>query len=239
MSRPAAGLLEPDHKELEGGGEALPVRADDEAAVLLHAQQQRPEGLGRVFLTLDIETLGLLHHKPLPPMTCACLYDGVTRHSLLFYGVPEAQREANAQTLLRQLDEVATASSKALFRPRPTAKRRVPQAPTLAGFNAVRFDLPFIARSLGVEEARADAWVAKCVDPFLGMRSTTGRTCKLQRLLDLNGLGSKTGSGADAITLARYLQPPLSLAHPLAPLQQPDAPLWKERGARRSCSSTA
>jgi hypothetical protein len=168
-----------------------------------------------VFLTLDIETLGLLHHKPLPPMTCACLYDGVTRHSLLFYGAPEAVREANAQTLLRLLDEVATAYSNALqllpirlrlrSHLRHTPKSHVLQAPTLAGFNAVRFDLPFIGRSLGVEGDRVDAWVAKCVDPFLGMRSTTGRTCKLQRLLELNGLGSKTGSGADAIALARYL----------------------------------
>ena len=113
-------------------------------------------------------------------MTCVCLYDGDQQHSLLFYGISAAEREANAQTLLKLLDE----------------------APVLAGFNAVCFDLPFIGRSLRVKQQRVDAWVAKCVDPFLGMRSTAGRTCKLQRLLDLNALGSKTGSGSDAIGLA-------------------------------------
>ena len=59
-----------------------------------------------------------------------------------------SRTQANAQTLLKLLDE----------------------APVLAGFNAVCFDLPFIGRSLRIKQQRVDAWVAKCVDPFLGMR---------------------------------------------------------------------
>ena len=178
MHQQAAALLEPNRKEPQDGDTALSGRADGTPNLLLHAPKRATAA--RKFLTLDIETLGLLHHDPLPEMTCVCLYDGDQQHSLLFYGISAAEREANAQTLLKLLDE----------------------APVLAGFNAVCFDLPFIGRSLRVKQQRVDAWVAKCVDPFLGMRSTAGRTCKLQRLLDLNALGSKTGSGSDAIGLA-------------------------------------
>ena len=51
-------------------------------------------------MTVDIETLGLLHHKPLPAITCACLYDGETRHELLLYGVSDVERSANVARLL-------------------------------------------------------------------------------------------------------------------------------------------
>ena len=72
------------------------------------------------------------------------------------------------------------------------------------GFNAVRFDLPFIGCALALPAEKVAGWVAKCIDPYLALYSANGKTCKLQRLLDLNCLGSKTGTGADAIMLARY-----------------------------------
>jgi len=74
------------------------------------------------------------------------------------------------------------------------------------GFNAVRFDLPFIGRALSLSAEKVAGWAAKCIDPYLALYSANGKTCKLQRLLDLNGLGSKTGTGADAIMLARYVR---------------------------------
>ena len=72
----------------------------------------------------------------------------------------------------------------------------------------MRFDLPYIGLALGLSTERVSGWVAKCVDPYLGLFGANGRVCKLQRLLDLNGLGSKTGTGGDAITLARFIQLP-------------------------------
>lgn len=133
------------------------------------------------FLTLDIETLGLLHHLPLPPITCVCLYDGTIKYQLILYNIPEDKYHQNAVQLLNLLDT----------------------APQLAGFNAVRFDLPYIAQQLQVTKQRLSAWISKCIDPFMGMLTVLRQTCKLQRLLDLNNLGSKTGTGSDAIGLAK------------------------------------
>jgi hypothetical protein len=44
---------------------------------------------------------------------------------------------------------------------------------------------------------------AKCVDPYVGLKRVLNCTSKLQKLLDSNNLGSKTGSGGDAIKLAQ------------------------------------
>lgn len=133
------------------------------------------------FLTLDIETMGLLHHLPLPPITCACLYNGTQRYQLVFFNIPEEEYKQNVITLLNLLD---------------TADR-------LAGFNAVKFDLPYIAQQMQVTKQRLSGWIAKCIDPYIGMFTVLKQTCKLQRLLDLNNLGSKTGTGSDAIGLAK------------------------------------
>lgn len=122
-----------------------------------------------------------MHERPFPPMTCACLYDGTTKYELLFYRVDKAVFDANAATLLRLLDE----------------------SERLAGYNAICFDLPYIGRVLGVNEVRVASWKAKCIDPYIGVRCVLNQSCKLQKLLDINGLASKTGSGSDAIGLAR------------------------------------
>jgi hypothetical protein len=135
----------------------------------------------RSFLTLDIETLGLMHHKPLPAITCVCLFDGTTRYSYMLYGVSACEYTANCQAILQHLD---------------TAER-------LAGYNAVLFDLPYIALELKADSQRLESWKAKCVDPYIGLKSVLKSTSKLQKLLEINGLGSKTGCGADAITLAK------------------------------------
>ena len=134
-------------------------------------------------LALDIETMGLLHHIPLPPITCVCLYDGTTdeRVRLLFHGEPPDRHAASAARLLHLLDS----------------------APVLAGFNAVYFDLEYIRRYFGATDEQLHGWILKCVDPFMCMKHILGRTCKLNVLLALNGLGAKTGSGSDAIRLAR------------------------------------
>ena len=133
-------------------------------------------------LALDIETLGLMHETPLPTITCVCLYDGERETRLLFWpGVAAEEAEANGRSLLQALDA----------------------APSLCGYNAVLFDLPYIQRHFGATEAQLQGWVAKCVDPFMCMKHILGRTCRLNALLELNGLGQKTGSGSNAILLAR------------------------------------
>ena len=137
-------------------------------------------------LGFDIETLGLMEEVPLPAITCACLHDGTTSVRLLFFDVnnkayiggPEYQR--NLDTLLQMLDD----------------------ADSLAAFNGPRFDIPYIALYFGVDEARVNAWMRKCIDPYMCIRWILNRTCKLNVMLALNHMGSKTGDGANAILLA-------------------------------------
>ncbi len=77
-------------------------------------------------------------------------------------------------------------------------------AETLCGYNAVLFDLEFIRRGFvsDISDERMTAWVLKCVDPYMCARYISGTTCKMQHMLDLNGLSAKTASGTEAITMA-------------------------------------
>ena len=132
-------------------------------------------------LAVDIETLGLLFQKPLPSITCVCLYDGAEEHALLFYGVPKAVFEANKETLLRLLDD----------------------AECIVGFNAILFDLEYIRRFFKLSKLHLAIWVQKTVDPFHFMKQELLMTCKLQGLLAMNGLPCKSGSGLQAIIWAK------------------------------------
>jgi len=133
-------------------------------------------------LVVDIETLGLLHTRPLPAITCVCLYDTETeeRHSLLFHKEEEEEFLASKELLLGLLDG----------------------ASHILGYNAMCFDLEYICRFFEVDPDRGNGWFLKCVDPYMALKCLTGQTARLQVLLTLNNLGSKTGCGANAIHLA-------------------------------------
>ena len=129
----------------------------------------------------DIETLGLLHTKPLPPITCVCLCaSNGSETRLRFWKVSPADFTKNKESLFAQLDA----------------------AERIAGFNAVHFDLEYIRVFFQVEAERVCRWILKCVDPYMVCKYILKNTCGLNRLLELNHLGSKTGSGEDAIELA-------------------------------------
>ena len=132
-------------------------------------------------VAVDIETLGLLHERPLPPITCVCMYDGERAWSLRTWRLPEAELARNRQCVIDVLDGAAR----------------------IVGYNSVLFDLEFMRRSWGLDDARVLRWQLKCVDPYHTMRLLYGGGGKLQTMLTLNDLGSKTGTGGDAIALAR------------------------------------
>ena len=132
-------------------------------------------------VAFDIETLGLLHERPLPEVTCVCMYDGARAWSVRTWRLPDEELARNRQTVIDVLDA----------------------AERILGYNAVLFDIEFLRRSWGLDDARALRWQLKCVDPYQTMRLLHGGGGKLQAMLTLNGLGSKTGTGGDAITLAR------------------------------------
>jgi hypothetical protein len=76
-------------------------------------------------------------------------------------------------------------------------------ADRLCAFNGARFDLPFIRHQLGATPERVMRWRLKLHDVFEACKLALGVTFPLRTLLELNGLPGKTGSGADAIQLAR------------------------------------
>jgi len=140
-------------------------------------------------LALDIETEGLMHQRPLPSITCVCLYDGSKEYRLVFYKVAPAVFDENKKSLLALLD----ASDR------------------LIGFNAVLFDLEYIRRFFDVPQTQLSAWVEKTIDPFMCMKLHLGMTCTLKAMLALNGLPSKSASGLQAIRWAKEVYFPLLL----------------------------
>lgn len=76
-------------------------------------------------------------------------------------------------------------------------------APTLAAFNAARFDAPFLMQHFGFTAERVGAWVAKTIDVFEACRNVLNHTFKLDTLLRHNGLSPKTASGLAAVEWAK------------------------------------
>jgi hypothetical protein len=145
-------------------------------------------------VAFDIETLGLLHEVPLPEITCVCFHCEGTppiglAHSpeplagvrVRLWGLPEAERAVNVTRVVALLDS----------------------AEVIAGFNAILFDLEYISRAFRVAPGRARSWVLKCIDPYMCTRWILGEGCGMNYMLALNGLESKTGSGKDAVRMAR------------------------------------
>jgi hypothetical protein len=81
--------------------------------------------------------------------------------------------------------------------------RLLDDAPRLCAFNGASFDLPFIRHQLGASARRVRAWRLKLHDVFEACKLALDITFSLDALLELNGLPGKTGSGGDAIRLAR------------------------------------
>lgn len=133
-------------------------------------------------IAIDIETLGKLEEVPLPPITCICMYDGITqqKYSLRFWKLSPDEIKKNIQIVIEVLD----------------------QADFIAGYNVVLFDLEFIRLSFQIPDAQMTRWVKKCFDPFMCSKFILKSTCRLGELLALNNLASKTGSGSEAIVLA-------------------------------------
>jgi len=136
-------------------------------------------------LAIDIETMERLHVSPLPPITCICMYDAKRdqKYKLRFWKISEQEREDNKMLVLTMLD----------------------QASCIIGYNVVFFDLEFIKRTFPdcVDNKRMSSWVVKAVDPFMLLKFIFKNTCKLDVLLTLNHLSSKSGSGSNAIVLAQ------------------------------------
>ncbi len=136
-------------------------------------------------LAFDLETTGLDARGDL--ITCAAVYDPDNNTEGVFVFarldetgelVPSLERAEEFMALLDGADR-------------------------LCAFNGARFDLPFIQHQLGASAGRVRAWRLKLHDVFEACKLALGITFPLRALLDSNGLPGKTGSGAEAVQLAR------------------------------------
>lgn len=126
-------------------------------------------------LAFDLETTGL--DPRTDRITCASAYDpasGIARTFVLARGDDPAE-------FLALLDS----------------------ADRLCAFNGARFDLAFLQHSLGVPAARVRTWRLKLHDVYEACRLALGVTFSLDALLGANGLQGKTGSGREAVVMAR------------------------------------
>lgn len=126
-------------------------------------------------LSFDLETTGL--NPRTDRITCAAAYDpdaGIDRAFLLGRGEDPSE-------FLALLDA----------------------ADRLCAFNGARFDLAFLRHSLGVSAQRVRSWRLKLHDVYEGCRLGLGVTFPLDALLAANGLDGKTGSGKEAVVMAR------------------------------------
>lgn len=134
----------------------------------------------RSMVAFDIETLGF---NPLKErITAAAVYDGNGLCKVFVF--KDEDREADAK-LKEEFIAILDA------------------APRLCAFNGVRFDIPYIIRHWGLDPNRAHHWVLKTVDVFEACKLGLQQTFKLSQLLAVNSMESKTGSGAEAVGLAR------------------------------------
>ena len=126
-------------------------------------------------LSVDIETTGL---GDADMITCVCAYDQV--RGIEFTWINRDMSEDPCYELLILLD----------------------QAPLIAAFNGVRFDLPFIAKRWGVSSNRLGSWIIKTIDLFEASKIYLGETFSLNQLLHQNGVLGKTSSGIEAVEMA-------------------------------------
>ena len=136
-------------------------------------------------LAFDLETSGLDPRRHL--ITCAAVSDPEAGLERVFFF---ARLEAGGE-LVPALDDAEEFMA------------MLDAADRLCAFNGARFDLPFLQHQLGAPAGRLAAWRRKLHDVFEGCKLALGVTFPLRDPLDLNGLPGKTGSGADAVGLAR------------------------------------
>ena len=138
--------------------------------------------LVHTMLTFDIETTGLDGFKD--SVTCVCLFnsDTNTQHSYVFDHPPRSEDSLRKQAEVTLMLDSAT---------------------QLCGFNSVRFDLAFLSKAWVISPGHLAEWVVKVVDVFEACKQALDTTFPLNALLAANGLETKTGSGLEAVRLAK------------------------------------
>jgi hypothetical protein len=158
-------------------------------------------------LSFDIETTGISPKNS--NMTVACTYDG-TRGVTYHFAKPVPPEEGTCECarivqipLPNQRPRRCAACATWHAKNAAALCASLDAAEVLCGYNCLGFDIPFIEKWLVVPHARTNAWRAKTFDIFKHIVDSSGVWCKLQRMLEMNGIPGKSGTGAGAVELAR------------------------------------
>jgi hypothetical protein len=182
-------------------------------------------------LAWDIETTGFSGERDL--VTVAALYDGSTEEIFRFVRLIN-EGTVNQQLVYKEAGEFATLVEEFCS--------MLDDAPMLATFNGVRFDIRFVQSAFKVPEERVMRWLLKTFDVF-DICFCVGRTFALNLLLDMNGFSSKTGSGDVAVKqaqagqwedLEKYCLDDAILTHKVSTMQRialPEGYAWRKKHA--------
>lgn len=131
-------------------------------------------------LCFDIETTGLDPHKN--KVTVICVEDFITgfRRSFEFARYPDDSDKLTLE-IVRLFEE----------------------AKSLCAFNGVRFDIPFMIKSLKIDEKYKCKWIAKTSDILEQSRLRFKTTFSLNLLCQTNDIPIKISDGREAIRMAQ------------------------------------
>jgi hypothetical protein len=146
----------------------------------------------------DIETTGF--DPAIQVVTVASVYHSEHNHHIYTFATNLPCNQCSSTTC-RHLKAVV--KSKDFRQQREAFLRELDQAPVLAAFNGISFDIPFITTAFQVDRERVTGWVLKSVDIFEACKRASERTFGLNLLLGMNGFTFKTGSGGEAVVQAR------------------------------------
>lgn len=134
-------------------------------------------------LGFDIETTGLMH-DPDARISVVCTIDSDTGLEVAYNFLNTSTAEEYGALRLQLISALNAAR-------------------VLCAYNAVLFDIPFIEKELKVPKTEVQGWLLKLFDPFHAMKTCFNFTCKLDKMLALNGLECKSASGLEAIDMAK------------------------------------
>jgi len=125
--------------------------------------------------------------------------------------------------------------------------KELDDAPILAAFNGIGFDIPFITVAFDIAPERVMKWVLKSVDIFeTCKRAFDGRTFGLNLVLALNGYTVKTGNGMEAVhqanagkweELSLYCMEDSRLTYEISTRERiaiPEGFQWRKRNSQRT-----
>ena len=146
-------------------------------------QEERNASYRMGMLGFDIETTGLMHEIPTAEISVVCTIEADGMHQTVY--------------------NFMAADDEGKVRLREELLRAFGRAERLCAYNAVLFDIPFMQKQLQIPAEVVDEWLGKLCDPFHCVKTCFDFTCKLDKMLALNGLECKSASGLEAVAMAK------------------------------------